>query len=690
MREAICFAVLRTCVTKPSSSTVINLKIRPGCSLISALLFCATAGAFAQPPLNAAITVEAAKVENAISPLLYGQFAEFMFEDIKGGLTAELIRDRSFDEAPNAIGLPRHWERYPDDRNDDPALNFRWDSTVFYPARVDANTVSTQHSLQVEITYLETHATGIRQPGIPVRAGIEYIGYLWIKSKDYSGGITMALQADETDGQQYASADLASVGPGDWKRYEFRLRPEQSDKLAQLAILFRGKGHLWVDQVSLLPADAEQRIRHDVEEKVAALHPAFLRWPGGNVAQDYHWMWGVGPRDQRPLWVNLSWKNELEPGDFGTDEYIKLCRRIGAEPSITVNVEGRGATADEAAAWVEYTNGPASSRYGSMRAANGNREPYGVKYWEVGNEIWGSWVRGHSDAATYANNLNRYVQKMKAIDPNIKIIACGDNDMNWNRTVLKMAGRNIDYLAIHHYYGHNEMKADLHNLWARPLHYERFYVTVQQAIHELVPGRDIKLAINEWNTTLPLPQQHSMESAVYGARLMNVFERTGDLVQMSSVSDVVNGWIGGIIQASRTRVFTTPTYSVNELYASHLGTQRLASSVDGPTFTSTLEGRNVQRIDAVASRTSDRKRIFLKIVNTDPEHRINVQITVTGTRIAPRAEWKLLNADKLDAANDFNHPDAVHIKTSELAADPSLHVVLPQHSVSVITLEAEP
>ena len=151
-----------------------------------------------------------------------------------------------------------------------------------------------------------------------------------------------------------------------------------------------------------------------------------------------------------------------------------------------------------------------------------------MHYWEIGNEIWGDWVRGHSDATTYANNLNRYVEKMKAIDPSIKIIATGDNDLDWNRTVLKIAGRNIDYLAVHHYYGPKEMNGDANNLRARPLHYERFYREMQQIIREMVPGRDIKLAINEWNTSLPLPAQHSMESAIYGARLMNVFERTGD------------------------------------------------------------------------------------------------------------------------------------------------------------------
>src|SRR2546430_454133 len=146
-------------------------------------------------------------------------------------------------------------------------------------------------------------------------------------------------------------------------------------------------------QTCALPISVDG-VRADVFEKIKALRPAFIRWPGGNVAQDYHWMWGVGPRDQRTSWVNLSWGNELEPSDFGTDECIQLCRNVGAVPSITVNVEGRGATAEEAAAWVEYANGTRNTQYGRMRAANGHREPFHVKYWEVGNEIWGSWVRG--------------------------------------------------------------------------------------------------------------------------------------------------------------------------------------------------------------------------------------------------------------------------------------------------------
>jgi alpha-N-arabinofuranosidase len=354
-----------------------------------------------------------------------------------------------------------------------------------------------------------------------------------------------------------------------------------------------------------------------------------------------------------------------------------------------VNVEGRGATADEAAEWVEYCNGSPQSKYGALRSKNGSPEPLHVEYWEIGNEIWGDWVRGHSDAATYANNLNRYVEKMKRVDPSIRIIATGDNNLEWNRTILTIAGKNIDFLAVHHYYGDAQTKGDVNNLWARPLHYERFYRQMQQMIGELAPGRDIKLAVNEWNTTLPLPRQHSMESALYAARLMNVFERTGDVVQMSAVSDMVNGWTGGVIQASRHAVFITPTYLVNALYASHLGRNRLSSTLLGPRFDSTLEGKAIPTVDAVASRSADGRQIFIKAVNTNPASPVTTNVSLTGVLVARQAQIETVSGDSLATSNDFTHPDAVHVAISKIVAGTSFTVTLPQHSVSVITLDLE-
>ncbi|HET7287691.1 MAG TPA: alpha-L-arabinofuranosidase C-terminal domain-containing protein, partial [Pyrinomonadaceae bacterium] len=602
---------------------------------------------------TASITVDARKVENRISPLLYGQFLEFMFEGIKGGLHAELIRNRSFEEAPNVIGLSRNWERYPDDRNDDYALSFAWDDQSAYPSN------RKEHSLRVKAGDGVIPRHGVYQPRVPVRAGVEYRGYIWLKTEDYDGRVTVALESDVKLGEVYAAADI-SINKGDWRKYEFTLRPTRNDPLARFAILFPGKGTVWIDQVSLMPGDAAPGgVRRDVFEKVKLLKPAFIRWPGGNVAQDYHWSWGVGPRDQRVTWSNLSWKNEPEPSDFGTDEFVAFARAAGTEPSITVNVEGRDATVEEAAAWVEYCNGPATSKYGAMRAANGHAAPFGVKFWEVGNEIWGDWVRGHSDAETYARNYNRYAKAMRAVDPSIKLIAVGDNNMNWNRTVLRAVGEHIDYLAIHHYYGRHEAGNDLSKLFARPLFFERFYKDVAQLLRELKLDGRVKLAINEWGLDLPLERQYSIESAIYGARLMNVFERSGDLVEMSAVSDLVNGWPGGIIQASRHDVFITPLYLVNQIYNEHRGDVRLSTTVNTPD------------VDATASRRGN--TIFIKAVNTNLTSSFVTTITVEGVAPGTRAEIKTIAGR------------AATVQSKSIPAGRRFTTTLPNQSVSVIT-----
>jgi alpha-N-arabinofuranosidase len=643
-----------------------------------------------QSVVPARVVIDAAQVEAQISPTLYGQFAEMMFGGVKHGIHAELLLDRGFEDPPNSIGLPRYWERYPDDRNDDYGLHFSWDDSVAY--RVSSELVEPlpiQHALRVDVGPGVLSRHGIFQPRVPVNAATSYRGYVWMKTTGYSGSVAMALESDIDSSMTYAESAVDRIA-GDWRRYDFHLRPTRSDPLARLAMLFRGKGTIWLDQVSLIPETAVGSVRRDVFESVQGLHPAFIRWPGGNVAQDYHWRWGVGPRDKRPTWVNLSWGNEPEPSDFGTDEFVELARRVGAEPSITVNVSGRGATPQEAAAWVEYCNGPVTSKYGAMRAANGHPQALGVKYWEIGNEIWGNWVRGHSDATTYARNYRVYHDAMAAIDPTLRFIAVGDNDMAWNRAVLAEVGNQIDYLAIHHYYGGDSLQRDVHNLMARPLQLERFYSQMAALIHEVVPNHTIRLAINEWGLDLPEARQYSMDAATYGARLMNVFERAAPLVAMSAVSDMVNGWPGGIVQAGRTAVFVSPLYHVNAMYATHLGNQRLHTVVEGPTFDSSREGRSVPALDAVTSRSADGRVIYVKLVNTDVSHAIEARFEIGGANIAASGERDLLSASVPNSHNGFVSPRAIAPRSDRFAAGHRFVLLLPPQSVSVLTLHASP
>lgn len=214
---------------------------------------------------------------------------------------------------------------------------------------------------------------GVYQSRIPVRGGIEYHGYLWIKTDDFTGRIRVALESDVTEGEIYAEDGIIEIR-GDWQKYEFPLRATKSDSPARFCILFDDRAKLWLDQISLMPGDAVDGVRRDVFDRAKALKPSFIRYPGGNVAQDYHWQWGIGDATKDRLGLICSWNNEHESSDFGTDEFIRFARNVGAEPSITVNMEGRRATVEEAAAWVEYCNG-ATTKYGAMRGQNGHPAP---------------------------------------------------------------------------------------------------------------------------------------------------------------------------------------------------------------------------------------------------------------------------------------------------------------------------
>ena len=177
-----------------------------------------------------------------------------------------------------------------------------------------------------------------------------------------------------------------------------------------------------------------------------------------------------------------------------------------------------------------------------------------------------------------------------------------------------------------------------------------------------------------------------MESALYGARLMNVFERRSSLIAMSAVSDLVNGWPGGIIQATRDRLFVTPIYLVNQLYASHVGAERLSTRVAGPTFSVSGEQTRVDTIDAVASRSADGRTIFLKAINTDLQRAVTARVTVRNARVSPTARLEQVVADSVTAVNGFATPDAVRIARSSISTGATFSFELPAHSVTVVTL----
>jgi len=196
------------------------------------------------------------------------------------------------------------------------------------------------------------------------------------------------------------------------------------------------------------PLSGPNGFRRDVLEKVKRLAPPLLRYPGGTVTKIYHWKDGVGPKHKRPRQRNLVWGGE-EDNRFGTDEFIRYCRLIGAEPFLVTNMAT--GTAEEAANWVEYCNGTGNTEFANLRRAHGFSEPHNVKYWGLGNEEHGEPDVGRlQEPDAYVKEAWQFAKLMKLQDPDIQLVVSG-HDENWNRKVLRELHPVWDFLSLHFY-----------------------------------------------------------------------------------------------------------------------------------------------------------------------------------------------------------------------------------------------
>src|SRR5271157_5672185 len=219
------------------------------------------------PAQTATVKVDPSRVENHVSTRMYAAFAEMMAADVKWGLTAEMVHDRSFEECPDYLGLPADWRLEPDERNDNvDAIKFAQTTEEAYP-KTNKATGAAERSLRVTLAPQDITDTrrGFSQGRISIRAGEQYTGYVWVKvpaQNSYAGNVTVALEEDNTDGETYAAVSFL-VTQGDWQKYSFKLLPKKTDRFAKLTFLFDGKGTLYIDQVSLEPADAIDEVRAD-------------------------------------------------------------------------------------------------------------------------------------------------------------------------------------------------------------------------------------------------------------------------------------------------------------------------------------------------------------------------------------------------------------------------------------------
>lgn len=460
------------------------------------------------------------------------------------------------------------------------------------------------------------------------------------------------------------------------------------------------------------PLSDENGFRKDVMQAVKDLNVSIIRYPGGNFVSNYHWLDGVGPKNDRPARMELAW-SRLENNHFGTDEFMKYIQLVGAEPYFAVNM-GTG-TIEEAQRWVEYCNVKNGPYYAELRKQNGHESPYNIKYWSLGNEMDGFWQMGHLNAEDYSKKAREAAKLMKLTSPEIKLIACGssnyrpDADPNeWNATVLHELRDVVDYLSLHIYVGNPE--DNYYDFMSTPLVCEQRTKIVKGMIAREMENADrgdrapIYIAWDEYNVwyraragaslggTRALEEHYNLEDALVISEFLNVFIRNADIVKMANMAQLAN--VIAPIFTSDKGMFKQTIYYPLQLFASHVKGTSLDVLVDCKTYDtdkffiglgeSKTTQKSVPYLDV--SATYDHGEVTLCVVNRDKDNAIITDLISEEGKFDGKFEVYEVNGPEVKSENDFGKTTVETVKkpSFEVKGSRKIGYSFPAHSFTLI------
>ncbi len=460
-------------------------------------------------------------------------------------------------------------------------------------------------------------------------------------------------------------------------------------------------GGLWVGAGSKIPNI--NGYRKQAVEYLKALGIPVLRWPGGCFADDYHWRDGIGPRAKRPKSVNIWWGNYTEDNSFGTHEFIGLCKLIGAEPYLAGNV-GSG-TPRELRDWVEYCNYPSGSTLSNERAANGSREPFGVKIWGIGNENWG--CGGAMAPEEYAAHYRRYSTFVASRPESfgsspLFLVACGPNgnNLDWTKRFfegLQTAKTEIPRLArvpggyAMHFYSNGKSPATeftVENMQEQLSSFARIEAAVKQQ-RELMDTYDkqhkIGLMVDEWGVwdrMVPdeqkkygrLWQQIPMRAAVAAAMGLNVFHRQADKLVMCNIAQITNV-LHSLLLTENEKCIRTSTYYAFEMMKLHRSKKAIA-----------VETGDDSPLGLSISASRQEQDLVITFVNPKHDAAIKVSAALAGVNAAS-GKAQVLRHDDFNACNTFDKPNEIVPKSHAIRVEGSkVEVDLPPLSIVTAAL----
>lgn len=454
---------------------------------------------------------------------------------------------------------------------------------------------------------------------------------------------------------------------------------------------------IYVGEESPIPNTAG--VRNDIIRALKELQIPNLRWPGGCFADTYHWKDGIGPIEERPSIVNAWWGGVTEDNSFGTHNFLNLCEELGAEPYLAANI-GSG-TVKEFTDWIQYVNHSEGSPMAKLRKENGREEPWNVKFWGVGNEMWG--CGGHMTPEFYANLYRQYATFMTSWENENDLyrIASGANqdDYHWTEVLMRDIPKHlIEGVALHSYsYVEWNDKGS-----ATDFSEEQYFSTMKTALfmQELIdkhtaimdkydPEKEIDLVVDEWGGwyeveegTNPgfLYQQNTMRDAMIAGATLNIFNNESERVKMANLAQTVNV-LQAVILTDDERMLLTPTYHVMKMYIPHHDAQLLPVDFESPNYT--YNGESLPAVSISASRKAG--KVNLSLVNIDSKKENKVEIDLENLDVN-NMSGTILTSDNLQDHNSFDNPKNIvpqQFKDFRIRRG-KLQVTLPPFSVVVL------
>jgi alpha-N-arabinofuranosidase len=593
-----------------------------------------------------AATIDAGKAGEPISKFVYGQFIEHLGRCIYGGIWAEMLEDRKFYYPITAEYDPYRGTRaIPKDSPYAVVGASPWQIVGL----ADSVSMVKKDSFVDQQTPLIQPGGGIRQLDLGLVKNRKYVGYIYLRPQRQNTNVAISLVWGDEPGQQQSVQTL--VVSENYGKYPFEFTAGADTAKGKLEIEV-SQGPCFVGTVSLMPADNIEGMRADTLKLLKELNAPMYRWPGGNFVSGYDWRDGIGDRDRRPPRKNPAWTG-VEHNDFGMNEFIHFCRMLNAEPLITVNT-GFG-DAYSAAAELEYANGSTDTLMGALRAKNGDPEPFNVRYWAIGNEMWGRWQLGYMSLQHYVLKHNWVVDKMREVDPDIVPIASGNagNAGRWSEGLLRNCADHIDLIAEHFYCQEKsnlvEHVAQIADNIKRKV---EFHKQLREKLDSL-KGKDIRIAMTEWNYWYgphifgELGTRYFHKDGLGIAKGLHEYFRNSDMILLANYAQTVN--VIGCIKTTKTDAAFETTGLVLRLYRNHFGTVPVTVAGD------------VQPLDVSAAWTDQRDALTVGIVNPT-EERHELALDLKGVQLSGSGRlWLIANSDPM-AYNEPGKEPMVAIK----------------------------